>query len=635
MKKLLSLLLSMSVLLSGCSVLEEEVRQESVIPTETVEPEIAEQPVELSETEQQIRGLYSEYYPVLFIVKYKSNLLFNTDTTLKLYVDGEEVAELMQGDTSAYGTILPKGTHKLKIASSWLNADSYKFTVGEDAFLGNVLNYFDITVQFKMNEAAIESIDGNTMTYNSTSYDAEENYNYAQTMVDLALHHAIGNFDYVLNQYKYRQINDAVIERHISTNMDEWSWLDRGILFNLPAGMEKEPISLSDEELAEYSTSAGLKLLNDNCEATLSIGVMEEMVNSGLEAQISDLFTEAELQDMAAADIAEDGTIVESLETALSEYGEFKVFEGKYTIVDGGIRKTGYSFCFFVDFAFCKARFETSDESILDAIIGSINLYGTTGLSTVFTLAENTEDTMLESMQCVNNDQNVDYGVYTEEVNNPNSPIEETSVNDPLFALWGKWFHDDTEDYGKWTHEITAERFVTIDSYGSSEDSLVIDTFYIAEDVLHVYFSVGTDRNFYCVVSGNTMALYQTWNKPDYGPPVIYVREGTSSPELNILQHAQEHGVSVVGYDYNGEALYIGSIVRIAVDEDDLQYALGAVVQLIEDGILIVEFLGVFDTDEYQQEDYYYLGGIKEQFLTEKVVCESVHPSLLQIHAWS
>lgn len=329
---------------------------------------------ELSAQEKQIRGLYNEYYPVYILVSYAENLIFSKDVELNLYIDGEKVTELTQGDTEIYGLILPAGEHKLKISSSLLNSDSQKFTVGPDPYLGAVFNYLTVDVQFKNGNAEISELVGNTSGLSSSAIEANDNFSSMTLALALSPPKPIGDFDLITKQYKYRQLNTVTAVQHVSDTMDEWSWMQGAITLNLPQGATSEYLTV--DELKESATSASAtKFEQETFTARFTIGGVSLGTDVG-SIQIFDLYTKIDIEEMTALSGSDSGQVIDNIRVEAVLCGDLQVYEVAYTITDAGGVRTGYSYSFFLDSVFGKIDIVSADPELLQTIVESIRIDG-------------------------------------------------------------------------------------------------------------------------------------------------------------------------------------------------------------------------------------------------------------------
>lgn len=140
-------------------------------------------------------GLYDSYYPVLIAVRYDKNLIFNKKETLKLFIDGNEITEIDQGELPVYGIILPVGEHTMRIASNILNSDSKDFTVGKDEiFDKKIPNLFIAGVEYKGGKAKFNVFIGTNVSDDLSYIDG-----YAQAMEECQ---PIGKYYKVIKKHK-------------------------------------------------------------------------------------------------------------------------------------------------------------------------------------------------------------------------------------------------------------------------------------------------------------------------------------------------------------------------------------------------------------------------------------------------
>ena len=151
--------------------------------------------------EKEAEELYENMYPVFIGVSYKENFIFSKDKVLSLYIDGEEIKKLKQGEVSGYGFILSKGKHKISVADNIINADSETFTVGEDKVLGKeAANVFIVGIAYKNGSAIITDIVGTNITEYTSEETAKLEY-YERLLAFPEDFTAVGNFTEVLKKY--------------------------------------------------------------------------------------------------------------------------------------------------------------------------------------------------------------------------------------------------------------------------------------------------------------------------------------------------------------------------------------------------------------------------------------------------
>lgn len=372
MKKVMLMILVAMLLLTACSE-EISTNQSSSQPSTDVVEQVEPEPV-LSEQELQIRGLYDEYYPVYIVISYDKNFLFNKDVELNLYIDGEKVTKLAQGDKQIYGMILPVGEHKLKIASSLFNSDSLKFTVGPDPHMGKIFSYFLAEVQFKMGEAEISEFMGNTMGDVSAD-EAVSTYNAMISALYTTSLVAIGDFEIITDQYECRQFNTARAVRHVSSDTDEWEWLDGTISFQLPVETTAEYITV--DELKDTARDvAGVRLKHQDYSGTLTTKILP--ADYGTDSlQIFDVLSEIDVEELFAEGPSDGEQKFENIIIKAVFFDDVQVYETHYTVVDADGSREGVNYMLLVNSILYTADFRSSDIRLLSAIGKSTCIGGT------------------------------------------------------------------------------------------------------------------------------------------------------------------------------------------------------------------------------------------------------------------
>lgn len=116
-----------------------------------------------SNVEIMADGLYSKYYPTYIVLAYDENMLLNKNKSMKVYLDGELLTEMKQGENNEIAMILKKGEHTLKINSGWFNSDTVEFEVGEDQVWGNIDNLYCMKMGYKSGNAKIMEFFGSNI----------------------------------------------------------------------------------------------------------------------------------------------------------------------------------------------------------------------------------------------------------------------------------------------------------------------------------------------------------------------------------------------------------------------------------------------------------------------------------------
>ncbi len=210
--------------------------------------------------EKEAEELYENMYPVFIGVSYKENFIFSKDKELSLYIDGEEIEKLKQGEVSGYGFILSKGKHKIAVADNIINADSETFTVGEDKILGKeAANVFIIGIAYKNGSAIITDIVGTNITEYTSVESAKVEY-YERLLAFPEDHFiAVGNFTAVLKKYGelYPQkgedsflLDDNYGQASNNTEempKDEYGYLDDNGYFDEDSDLNEEYLGGSDD----------------------------------------------------------------------------------------------------------------------------------------------------------------------------------------------------------------------------------------------------------------------------------------------------------------------------------------------------------------------------------------------------
>jgi len=239
---------------------------------------------------------------------------------------------------------------------------------------------------------------------------------------------------------------------------------------------------------------------------------------------------------------------------------------------------------------------------------------------TTYTISSENTNTIFCSSESENISEDTIYS------DTSSSPKDNHTYED-LDILWDKWILDD-------------ESYIELsDGYYTSvyqEGPLRIDDYYFESGKLHVYFSVdpfdtGFVWSYYGIVDGNILELYSEIGEDyGYGAPDFYIREGTDVPS-DFIHVPSEANTILCGYDYNGNELYIGSVVRIGANEDCSQYATGTIIGYSDFNYVQVKFTDVFYADEYGQTDYYYLDGLYDEITTYGEAVCFVDSTALQI----
>lgn len=143
----------------------EKAADEESEELEDIEPE---DEVVVDDAECIADGLYNTYYPTYIALQYDENMLLNKSKKMKLYIDGEFVVEMVQGDEKVYGIMLSEGKHTMKIKSGWFESEKIDFEVGKYEFYDLQMdNLFYMKMGYKFGDPKI-------MEFYGTNIPAED-----------------------------------------------------------------------------------------------------------------------------------------------------------------------------------------------------------------------------------------------------------------------------------------------------------------------------------------------------------------------------------------------------------------------------------------------------------------------------
>lgn len=195
-KKVLGICM-IGMLICGCSVDSQIMNQNAETKTLTREEQI----------EQYANAVYDPLYPVFMAFYYDENWIFKKKVKLDVYIDGNRIATLHQGNGDIFALMLSEGQHTVMAKSSMFNTDEEVFYVGKDRILEQCLpNIFGVTLKFKRNKAQVDSITGTNITEYDTLEEAMQEYIEEFYMV-MSSYTPVGMFEDIMN--KYAELNPA------------------------------------------------------------------------------------------------------------------------------------------------------------------------------------------------------------------------------------------------------------------------------------------------------------------------------------------------------------------------------------------------------------------------------------------
>lgn len=129
---------------------------------------------------------------------------------------------------------------------------------------------------------------------------------------------------------------------------------------------------------------------------------------------------------------------------------------------------------------------------------------------------------------------------------------------------------------------------------------------------------------WYIIISEDSMTLCEKVDD-DYKFAGTYSRASS----IDTLGNSE---LIFCGYDYNGYELYSGYIVRIGLDGNGEQYAVGTIEGYTDNGLVQVKFSDIVERGEYDMEDYYYIEGLSYEIEKNGYCITSVEPYMLQLY---
>lgn len=156
--------------------------------------------IDTDSMQRVVDGLFSDYYPVMLRIKYDNNLIFNKNKSLSIFIDGEKIDTMKQGDLNLYGLILSTGEHNLSVYSLLDKKAEVEFVVGREESNTELLIFMS-DIKYKSGNPEIEYfVDADYIAYSS---DAEYYYN---ELTDINNHMdnciSIGNFLEIYTAYE-------------------------------------------------------------------------------------------------------------------------------------------------------------------------------------------------------------------------------------------------------------------------------------------------------------------------------------------------------------------------------------------------------------------------------------------------
>ena len=103
--------------------------------------------------------------------------------------------------------------------------------------------------------------------------------------------------------------------------------------------------------------------------------------------------------------------------------------------------------------------------------------------------------------------------------------------------------------------------------------------------------------------------------------------DGTTGTE--DISHSEN---VICGYDYNGNELYVGYVVRIGANEEGSKYAVGTIIGYDSKGTVQVEFTEIHPTSDFDQSDYYYIGGLEDEIESSGRTVRLIDAAMVQIY---